>query len=121
MSEPRGALDVGTLDQLRDSVGGDTDFLAELIDEFLDDAPTQLEALRVAATSGDATVALRAAHTLKGTSRTFGAVDLASLCQEAESAAGAEDLPAVRSVIDGIEAEWARVRAELIAYGDGRA
>ncbi len=110
---------MGTLGQLRDSVGGDAEFLAELIHEFVDDAPTQLESLRVAASTGDAAGALRAAHTLKGTSMTFGAAELATLCQDAEAAAGAKDLGAVLAGIDGIEAEWARVRAELLTYGDG--
>jgi len=32
MGDERGTLDVGTLADLRDSVGGDSEFLAELID-----------------------------------------------------------------------------------------
>jgi HPt (histidine-containing phosphotransfer) domain-containing protein len=114
-------VDTGTLDDLRDSVGGDREFLAELIDEFLDDAPRQLGSLRACAASGDAAGARRAAHTLKGNSRTFGAAELASLCQEAEAAAGAGDLDAVLARVDGIDGEWARVRTELLALRDGRA
>ena len=83
------------LGELRESVGDDPEFLAELVDDFLADAPAQLESLREAATSGDAAGARRAAHTLKGNSRTFGAGELASLCQEAETAAGEGDLAAV--------------------------
>src|SRR4051812_37763268 len=48
----RSALDTGTLDELRNSVGGDQEFLAELIDDLLADAPAQLESLREAAGSG---------------------------------------------------------------------
>jgi HPt (histidine-containing phosphotransfer) domain-containing protein len=121
MGDERHALDVRTLDELRDSVGKDRDFLAELIDEFLADAPDQLATLREAATSGDAEAARRAAHTLKGTGRTFGATELASVCQEAESAATAGDLDVVLARVDEIGAKWERARAELVALRDGGA
>lgn len=119
MGGERHALDVRTLDELRDSVGNDPDFLAELIDEFLADAPDQLATLREAATSGDAEAARRAAHTLKGNGRTFGATELASMCQEAEAAATAGDLGVVLARVDEIGAEWERARAELAAVRDG--
>jgi HPt (histidine-containing phosphotransfer) domain-containing protein len=121
MTDLRSALDTAVLGELRQSVGDDPEFVAELIDDFLADAPTQLESLREAATSGDAIDARRAAHTLKGNSRTFGAGALATLCQEAEAAAGAGDLGAVLLRIDELDAEWGRVQAELLAFRDDRA
>lgn len=70
--------------------------------------------------SGDAEVARRAAHTLKGNGRTFGALELASLCQDAEAAAGAGDLDAVIPLrVDEIDAQWDRARFELVAFRDG--
>jgi HPt (histidine-containing phosphotransfer) domain-containing protein len=120
VTELESALDQHTLDELRDSVGGDAEFLAELVEEFVADAPTQIASLRAAATTGDAAVAGRAAHTLKGMSRTFGAAALAALCQEAETAAGSDDLASVLARVGSIDAEWARVRSELLALTDGR-
>ncbi len=116
MGELRGALDPATLAELRESVGDDPEFVAELIDDFLAEAPSQLESLRTAAETGDAAGARRAAHTLKGNSRTFGAGELAALCQDAETAADEGDLDAVLSRLDVIGDEWARVRAELVAF-----
>jgi HPt (histidine-containing phosphotransfer) domain-containing protein len=113
------ALNEAVVAELLESVGGDTEFLAELIDDFLADAPAQLEALREAATSGDAVGARRAAHTLKGNARTFGAVRLASLCEETEAAAGADDLDAVLARVDGIEEEWALAQRALLMSRDG--
>ena len=121
MTDVRGTLDTRTLGALRDSVGGDAAFLAELIGDFLDDAPAQLQALGEAARSGDAETARRAAHTLKGNSRTFGADELASLCQQAEAEAKAGELAAVRGRLDAIADEWGRVRAELLAVRDAGA
>jgi HPt (histidine-containing phosphotransfer) domain-containing protein len=116
MTEPRGAVDNAVLSALRESVGNDPEFLGELVDEFRQDAPKQLESLREAASSGDATTARRAAHTLKGNSLTFGAGKLASLCQDAETAASADNLTAVLSRLDEIDGEWSRVGAELLAW-----
>ena len=120
MTELRGALDTAVLGELRQSVGDDPEFVAELIDDFLADGPTQLRSLREATASGDAATAARAAHTLKGNSRTFGAAALASICQQAEAAAGAGDLAAVLSRLDEIDQEWQRVGAELLAWRGGR-
>lgn len=119
MTQLPGALDPVVLGELRESVGDDPEFVAELIDDFLAAAPVQLDSLREAATSGDALAANRAAHTLKGTGRTFGARDFASLCHGAETAAGAGDLDALRACLSGIDEEWARVSAELLALRDG--
>ena len=102
-------------------MGGDAAFIAELIGDFLEEAPAQLQSLGEAARSGDAEAARRAAHTLKGNSRTFGADELASLCQQAEGEAKAGDLDAVLARLDGIDGEWQRVRAELLVVRDGPA
>lgn len=115
MTTPESSLDIRALDELRASVGDDPVFVAELIDEFVEEAPRQLEILREAAATGDADSARRAAHTLKGNARTFGAEGLASLCLEAETAAAAGDLDLVRQRLSSVEAEWSRVREALVA------
>lgn len=106
-------LDRRVLDDLRESVGGDQAFVAELIDELLADAPIQLASLREATATGDAETARRAAHTLKGNGRTFGAAEFSSLCQEAEATAATGDLDAVAQRLDAIDASWEQVRAAL--------
>ncbi len=120
MTEARSALDAGTLSDLRKSVGDDPVFLAELVDDVLVDAPALIDSLREAVAAGDAPAARRAAHTLKGTSRTFGAGQLADLCRQAEAAAEGDDLEGVRSRLTEIGDAWRRVSAELRAWGDGR-
>jgi HPt (histidine-containing phosphotransfer) domain-containing protein len=119
MTELPGAVDNAVLGALRESVGGDPEFLGKLVEKFLQDAPQQLETLREAAGSGDAATARRAAHTLKGNSLTFGAGMLASLCQDAETAAAADNLTAVLPLLDEIDGEWRRVGAELVAWREG--
>ena len=115
MTDQESPLDARTLDELRASVGDDQAFVAELIDEFVAEAPRLIQTMREATTTGEAEVARRAAHTLKGNARTFGAAGLASLCLEAETAAAAGDLDTVRQGVDPVEAEWDRVREALAA------
>lgn len=108
------ALDPKVLADLRASVGGDEAFFAELVDELLADVPRQLAILREAASSGDAERARRAAHTLKGHGRTFGAGELSELGLELETAATAGDLATVLTRLDAIEEAWVRTRAALV-------
>ena len=119
MSELHTTLDLKALSDLRASVGGDEEFLGELIDDFLGDAPNQLEALRHAVATGDAETARRAAHTLKGNGRTFGAIEFADLCQQAEAGAGAGNLELVLGCMDEIGEEWERVRSQLVEFRGG--
>jgi HPt (histidine-containing phosphotransfer) domain-containing protein len=118
VTDQESPLDARTLDELRANVGDDPAFVAELIEEFIEEAPRQLQVLREAATTGEAEAVRRAAHTLKGNARMFGAEGLASLCLEAETAAAAGDLDTVRQRLESVEAEWNRVREALVAARD---
>ena len=100
-------------------LGGDREALAEIVDAFVDEAPGRLAELRRGAEQGDATLAGRAAHTLKSNGMTFGAVELASLCRRLEAAARADDLAGSAELIDRVDEQWALVQRELVALRDG--
>ncbi|MDQ3688490.1 MAG: Hpt domain-containing protein [Chloroflexota bacterium] len=87
MPERPTSLDLGALDHLRDVADGDEKFLSEIVDDYLADAPGQLDTIDHAVASGAADEALRAAHTLKSTSATFGARTLEGLAREIEGLA----------------------------------
>ena len=86
-------LDQAALASLLDMVGGDPDFVDELIDTFLADVPQQVAELRGAVAAGMAADAVRPAHTLKGTAGTIGAraVEATSRTIEEEARAGSMD------------------------------
>jgi two-component system, sensor histidine kinase and response regulator len=115
MTEARAAVDPAALDRLLDMTGGDPEFLAELIDTFLEDGAVQLEALRHAVAAGDAEAALRPAHSLKSNSASMGAEHLAGLARdlEADARSGAIDDGPAR--IEAATAEFEAVRAALLA------
>jgi histidine phosphotransfer protein HptB len=79
---PEPLIDPVTFQELQDSTGAD--FVVELVDTFLEEAPAMLQALRDALDKGDADAFRRAAHSLKSNGQTFGAQGLAGLARELE-------------------------------------
>jgi histidine phosphotransfer protein HptB len=106
-------LDQATLEALMDSLGGDAEFMAELIDTFVADAPEQLEALNASLSAGDVEGLVRPAHTLKSASASLGALGLTERCRQLELAAKAGSLDGAAESIEGIAGELERVVGAL--------
>ena len=82
------ALDTKILQSFRQMVGEDAEaFLAEMIDCYLEDTPKLLQEINQAIREANAPNLRRAAHTLKSSSITLGAKNLANLCKEIEAIA----------------------------------
>jgi len=111
------ALDAGALDALRE-LGGE-DFLGELIDTFLDDAPGVLAVLRRSLEEGDVDELRRAAHTLKSNGATFGAREFSELCRRLEEQARTGELDGAYGLVDRIEEEYETFRRALTELRSG--
>jgi len=59
-------------------------FMRELVETFCEDSKQQLDQLRTALEQGDAKTFTRAAHSIKSTSLTFGALAFGELARELE-------------------------------------
>jgi HPt (histidine-containing phosphotransfer) domain-containing protein len=108
-------LDPDAIDRLLEITGGDPGFVDELIDTYLEDAETQLAALRQAALAGDAASMERPAHSLKSSSATVGAMALAELCRSLEADARAGVVDDAASRVAACDHAFARARRELLA------
>jgi signal transduction histidine kinase/DNA-binding response OmpR family regulator/HPt (histidine-containing phosphotransfer) domain-containing protein len=108
-------LDPGALAKLRNVVGDDAGVLAELIDSFLEDAPTLLADMRQALEAGDAPGVRMNAHSLKSNSADFGATTLHALCKELEQRARNDILDGADDLLARAEHEFARVQEALRA------
>ncbi len=75
-------IDQATFDELKQMAGGD--YINELIDAFLEEAPSILSQMEAALSSRDADVFRRNAHSLKSNANTFGAIELGILAKELE-------------------------------------
>lgn len=75
-------IDKRTFDELKQMSGAD--FINELIDAFLDDAPDMIQNMQTAVANRDAESFRRNAHSLKSNANTFGAIELGALAKELE-------------------------------------
>ena len=114
-----GVLDPAAIDNLREMVGGDPEFMTELIDTFLEDAPLMLSDMHHALENGDPATLHRAAHTFKSNSSEFGATALSNLCRELEGMGKANSLEGTRDLLARVETEFAQVKAELETVRQG--
>jgi PAS domain S-box-containing protein len=112
MPPPAPALDTSVVERLTITVG-DREAVAGLIDTFLQHAPELLRELRGGASSGDAAIVRRTAHTLKSNAATFGASGLADVSRDLESRAAAGTLETATPLVDRVDMELRRVQAAL--------
>lgn len=112
-NDPEGeVIDPARMQDLIDGLG---DGLRDVIDSYLEDAPQQIEQMRVAFERGDRDDLQRVAHTLKSSSGIFGAHQMVALCRALEIAsreggiAGTEPIPAIAEAFE-------KVRAVLVLY-----
>jgi len=75
-------IDRSVIDGLSEAVG--EDFVGELIDTFLEEAPGMFGEMKQALVSNDADGFRRVAHSLKTNASTFGANELAEQAKELE-------------------------------------
>ncbi len=85
----------------------------DLVTLFIADGAGRVAELRSAAARGDAAALRQVAHSLKGSSSTFGAVAMATLCAELEMLAGSGELGTDVRPVDLIATEFAAVSETL--------
>lgn len=83
-------IDPAAFEELKQISGAD--FINELIDAFLDDAPKMIGEMETALATRDTESFRRNAHSLKSNASTFGATELAGLAKELEMMARENNL-----------------------------
>jgi CheY-like chemotaxis protein len=108
------AIDVRALDNIRElQKPGAPDLLERIVALYLNDVPKLVQSMREAIAAGDGTALQRAAHTLKSSSATLGALQLAKLCNEIEVQTRDKHVVDAGQWISRVECEYARVCASL--------
>ena len=105
------AIDRATFDALKQTAGAD--FVRELVDTFLQEAPSMLDELRRALAAQDADKFRRAAHSLKSNSNTFGALTLGAMARELELGGLSKANENRGQPLDTLAVEYSRVEAAL--------
>ena len=110
-------IDYDVLSELVVMLGNDLEFASGLIRDFLEDGAELLSSIRSAQEVGDATELERAAHTLKSSSATFGALAASDICKDIEEFGNKGLLNSdTLQKIDMLEAHLKVVSNELETY-----
>jgi CheY-like chemotaxis protein/HPt (histidine-containing phosphotransfer) domain-containing protein len=106
-------LDEQILDELRSYAGDEPEALVELGKAFIEGATLRLADLYRGQHEGSSLLMVEAAHTLKGSAGTLGAVRLQEQCRELEEGVREHGVPDGTVHLDEIAAELDRVHAAL--------
>jgi CheY-like chemotaxis protein/HPt (histidine-containing phosphotransfer) domain-containing protein len=105
------SLDAAALESLRD-LGG-VEFLNEVVDVFLADAPALITSLSGSLERADLEELRRAAHTLKSNGATLGASAFADVCATVEERAREGQLDGLADLVDAVEPAYRELRKAL--------
>jgi CheY-like chemotaxis protein/HPt (histidine-containing phosphotransfer) domain-containing protein len=108
-------LDKAAMMNLLEMVGGEFEYLQELVDSFLEDAPQLLAELDTYITEGDASGVRRVAHSLKSNGADFGASKFSNLCKDLEMIGKSGDLDGAVDLANQIAVEYKQVELALMA------
>ena len=110
------SIDEGVLDQMRQLQSEEEpDFLASLIDLFLEDARSHLKALREAVARSDARQLADKSHSLKSSCGNLGAKKMTAICNTIEALGRANSVEGAAALVAQLEEEFSRVRRALEA------
>jgi len=104
-------IDRTTFDELK-QISGD-EFINELIDTFLEDAPKMIAEINSALSANNADTFRRAAHSMKSNAATFGASQLAALAKELETLGKENKLHETGDKLRALEEAYESVGNEL--------
>jgi len=103
-------IDNTTFNELKQMSG--EDFINELIDAFLDDAPNMIQNMQTALEAKDVDSFRRNAHSMKSNANTFGAMELGALAKELEYM-GRENNLEIGNRLDVLKEAYAKAAEEL--------
>lgn len=105
-------IDINTFNQLKESAGAE--FIGELVDTFLEDAPALILQMKTALAAQDADSFRRAAHSMKSNAATFGALELSVLAKDLELMGRDKNLE-VGDRLANLEETYRQVESQLKA------
>ena len=109
------AIDLPTFEKLKHDTGAD--FVGELIETYCSETPQLIAKLQHALDVNDAGAFRQAAHSIKSTSLTCGALSLGEMAKELEMMGRAGDLAGAQEKVDRLAAEYDRVQHALKDLG----
>lgn len=100
-------------------VGGDSELLQEMAQLFLEECPSQMDAIREAVRRRDARAIERSAHSLKGSVGNFGAVAAHTAAADLETLGRAGNLQSVEEALSALESAIRALQPEMNSLAVG--
>jgi HPt (histidine-containing phosphotransfer) domain-containing protein len=104
-------IDVGIINELRASLGDD--FIPELVAAYLQETPLLIQALQQALQDGDAPAFTRAAHSIKSSSASLGALSFSAQARELEVIGKSGDLSQAAGKVSGLAGAYPQLELAL--------
>ena len=104
-------IDLPTFEALKESMGAD--FINELVQAYFEETPLLLDKLRQALASQDCELFRQAAHSIKSTSNSFGALDFGVLARELEMMGRATNLEGAPGKVEALVKDYTVVKMKL--------
>jgi HPt (histidine-containing phosphotransfer) domain-containing protein len=108
-----GEMSIFDQSKLRETCGDDPEFCALVLDEFVRSGREGLDGLGEALLLGDTERAYHALHTLKGSARTVGAEEFATISAEWEARVAQDGLAETAEGLGQLEEAWDRLITHL--------
>ena len=115
MTDEPPIIDQHVIDELRDSVGGDDAFVADLVATYLAEGAEHITQLESAAATGDIGAVVRPAHSLKSSSAALGAARMSQISRDIELAGREGRGEGVARSVAQARSAWDATVAELKA------
>lgn len=109
-------LDSARVDELS-KLFGNKEILLEIYDEFLQECPIRIQAIREGLAQRQANLVDSGAHAIKGSSANLGAQGILKMASHLEGLARANELNDAGQFLDRLELEIERLRAHLKDVG----
>ena len=107
-------------DEALKTCGGDHALLRDIVEAFLEEEPRRVAEIRQAIDGTDFELLGRAAHTIKGSMRYFGAAAVFDRAFGLEQLAAAQQLDGGEEIFSLLNQELAKLLPHLINYVEGR-
>ena len=98
---------------LQDRLMGDKELISEVLKVFLEDAPQQIENIKISIQNKDTEKARDAAHSLKGAAGNIGAEKLQNKSRDLEYACRDKSLALINPLISDVEELFNEVKNEI--------
>jgi len=110
-------IDLPTFEALKESMGAD--FINELVQAYFEESPQLLTKLQQALAGQDCDLFRQAAHSIKSTSNSFGALEFGTLARELEMMGRAANLEGAPDKVEALVKDYpvVKMRLEELCHG----